>query len=172
MAEQVGTTEELGRQVEPALLVVHRLRAQHQPREVELPLVGRDVRALHVAELALVALVDHLVLLRLRHRRRVAAVLVDEVEQRREQRAQVPAESAAVAEVVDAGELLAQIGFVAVCRVPRVVDDGQLTSSRPLVKRPAWLFSARASVSNHWPISSNPSSRAVRAKPGYISVYS
>src|ERR1039458_4309860 len=46
------------------------------------------------------------------------------------------------------------------------------TDSSPLLKRPAWDFSARASVSNHSAISSKPSSRAVLAKPGYISVYS
>ena len=44
--------------------------------------------------------------------------------------------------------------------------------SRPWVKRPAWLFSARASVSSHSAISSKPSSRAVFENPGYISVYS
>src|SRR3546814_6228066 len=37
---------------------------------------------------------------------------------------------------------------------------------------PAWLFSAFASVSNQSAISSKPSSRAVRAIPGYMSVYS
>ena len=36
--------------------------------------------------------------------------------------------------------------------------------SRPFVNRPAWLFSARASVSSHSATSSKPSSRAVRAK--------
>jgi hypothetical protein len=40
------------------------------------------------------------------------------------------------------------------------------------VNLPAWLFSARASVSSHSAISSKPSSRAVFEKPGYISVYS
>lgn len=44
--------------------------------------------------------------------------------------------------------------------------------SRPDWKRPAWLFSARANVSNQSAISAKPSSRAVFAKPGYISVYS
>ena len=39
-------------------------------------------------------------------------------------------------------------------------------------KRPAWLFSALASVSNQSAISEKPSSRAVRAMPGYMSVYS
>ena len=46
------------------------------------------------------------------------------------------------------------------------------SASRPCWKRPAWLFSARASVSNHSAISSKPSSRAVLEKPGYIWVYS
>src|SRR5690606_5688688 len=50
--------------------------------------------------------------------------------------------------------------------------QGHESFSRPSVKRPAWLFSARASVSSHSAISSKPSSRAVFAKPGYISVYS
>ena len=49
---------------------------------------------------------------------------------------------------------------------------GQATDARPSVNRPAWLFSARARVSNHSAISSKPSSRAVLAKPGYISEYS
>src|SRR5581483_3134868 len=52
-----------------------------------------------------------------------------------------------------------------------VVGQDEIVS-RPEVKRPAWLFSARASVSSHSAISSKPSSRAVFAKPGYISVYS
>src|SRR5439155_23860791 len=51
-------------------------------------------------------------------------------------------------------------------------NAGQLTDSRPCVNRPAWLFSARARTSSHSAISSKPSSRAVRANPGYISVYS
>ena len=75
----------------------------HQPGEVELPLVRRHVGALHVAELALVALVDHLVLLGGGQRRRVPVVGVDEVEQRRERRAQVEAQPAAVAQVEDRG---------------------------------------------------------------------
>ena len=43
---------------------------------------------------------------------------------------------------------------------------------KPSAKRPAWLFSARARVSNQSAISAKPSSRAVFAKPGYIWVYS
>ena len=50
--------------------------------------------------------------------------------------------------------------------------SGQERADRPSVKRPAWLFSARASVSSHSATSVKPSSRAVLAKPGYISVYS
>src|SRR5262249_4273163 len=49
---------------------------------------------------------------------------------------------------------------------------GQLMVSSAAWKRPAWLFSAPASVSSHSAISSRASSRAVLAKPGYISVYS
>ena len=48
----------------------------------------------------------------------------------------------------------------------------QETDARPSVNRPAWLFSARASVSSHSATSSKPSSWAVLANPGYISLYS
>ena len=57
--------------------------------------------------------------------------------------------------------------------VPLPSSFVQLPSDcRPLVKRPAWDFSAFASVSNHSATSSKPSERAVLAKPGYISVNS
>ncbi len=48
----------------------------------------------------------------------------------------------------------------------------QVREASPSLNRPAWLFSARASVSSHSAISSKPSSRAVLANPGYISEYS
>ena len=66
------------------------LRAQHQVREVDVPRMRRNVRALrHVAEVAQVALVDDLPVVGLGdavdlHR----LALVDEVEQRRERAAQ------------------------------------------------------------------------------------
>src|SRR5262245_8187283 len=44
--------------------------------------------------------------------------------------------------------------------------------SKPLENRPACDFSALAKVSNHSANSEYPSSRAVLANPGYISVYS
>ena len=55
-----------------------------------------------------------------------------------------------------------------------LLTDGprQRTESRPWLNRAAWLFSARARVSSHSATSSKPSSRAVRANPGYISLYS
>jgi hypothetical protein len=55
---------------------------------------------------------------------------------------------------------------------PVLAHRAHETDSSPLLKRPAWDFSARASVSSHSATSSKPSSRAVLAKPGYISVYS
>ena len=62
-------------------------------------------------------------------------------------------------------------------RPGRRVEAGRQGPFRPVVssafwKRPAWLFSALARVSNQSAISSKPSSRAVRAMPGYMSVYS
>ena len=56
-----------------------RVHAHHEAREVELPFVGRHVGALHVAELALVALVDHLVALGRGDISDFAVVLVDGV---------------------------------------------------------------------------------------------
>src|SRR3954465_2976581 len=82
----------------------------------------RDVGALDVADLALEALVDDLVLLALGELGRVLVLVpVDEVEQRREAGAQVPAQPAPVTQVVDPGELVTQVGLVEVLRVPGVV---------------------------------------------------
>jgi hypothetical protein len=86
--------------------------------------MGRDVGALDVADLALEALVDDLVLLGLRELGRIAVVAVDELEQRRERRAQVEAEATAVTEVVDPGQLVAQVTLVELLRVLRVVRGG------------------------------------------------
>src|ERR1700760_1788892 len=53
-----------------------------------------------------------------------------------------------------------------------IAIDGFQTDSAAFAKRPAWDFSALASVSNQSAISLKPSPRAVLAIPGYISVYS
>ncbi len=57
-------------------------------------------------------------------------------------------------------------------RDPLALIAFQPSSLSALSKRPAWLFSAFASVSNHSATSAKPSSRAVLAKPGYIVWYS
>ena len=54
----------------------------------------------------------------------------------------------------------------------RISRGSNSPASSAFWKRPACDFSAFARVSNHSAISSNPSSRAVRAIPGYMSVYS
>src|SRR5262249_12875689 len=61
-------------------------------------------------------------------------------------------------------------GWAAPSRTSSTGD--QPTVSRAFWKRPAWDFSALARVSNQSAISSKPSCRAVRAMPGYMSVYS
>ena len=89
-----------------------------------------DVRAVDVAELAVEALVDDLVLLAGGEPGRVLVVVrVDEREQRRERRAELEAEPAAVAEVVDPGQLAAEVGLVEVLRVERVVGGGHRRAS-------------------------------------------
>ena len=126
-AHQIGAPEELiGRPLgqRAPLRVPDRVGPHHEPREVELPLVGRHIWTLQVTELALVALVDHTVLFDRGHRRHVAFVRVDEVEQRRERRAQVEAQSAALAQIEDATELAPQIPLVEVPRVGGVVGGG------------------------------------------------
>ena len=81
-----------------------------------------DVGAVDVAELALEALVDDLVLLDGREPAGVLVlVLVDVREERGEGGAELEAETAPVAQVVDAGELLADVCLVQVLRVLRVV---------------------------------------------------
>ena len=219
LAQQVGAAEggvlELVATGELTVAGAGLLGAQHEAGEVEVPLaLARDVRAVHVAELAVEAFVDDLVLLGRAHATGVLVVVpVDVVEERRERRAELEAQATAVAQVVDPGQLLAHVDLVEVLRVERVVrrrhgseprgdavvgagaPDGDRSpapgglpeeaarrsaarceadqrASRPSPKRPAWLFSARASVSSHSAISAKPSSRAVLAKPGYISVYS
>src|SRR6185437_3659481 len=61
------------------------------------------------------------------------------------------------------------------CAPPRTscrLGGDQPSVSSAFWKRPAWDFSALASVSNQSATSSKPSWRAVRAMPGYMSVYS
>src|SRR5262249_42075740 len=96
-----------------------------------------------------------------------------------EGRAQAVAPTAAVAELGDPSQLLLRRGGIEVVGVADVVGHrpvgrgySSLSPSRPFVKRPAWLRSALARVSNHSAISGKPSSRAVLAMPGYIWVYS
>ena len=85
----------------------------------------RGVRTVDVAELALEALVDDLVLLRWGHPAGVlVVVLVDVGEERRERRAELEAELASVTQVVHPGELPANVGLVEVHRVMGVVRRG------------------------------------------------
>src|SRR5581483_5202466 len=105
-----------------ALRELQRLGAQHHVGEVDVPRMRRHVRALgHVAQVAQVALVDHVPELRLLdavdlHRR----APVDEIEERRERRAQVHAAAAAVADLEDALHLREHLRLVQeIGRAPR-----------------------------------------------------
>jgi hypothetical protein len=124
---QVGAPEGLVGDLLPqrlaAVAVPHLLGAEHEAGEVEVPLaLARHVGAVDVAELAVEALVDHLVLLGAGEPGRVLVVVaVDGLEERGERVAELEAEPAAVAQVVDPGELLAEVGVVEVPRVERVV---------------------------------------------------
>src|SRR5881397_1163913 len=74
---------------------VHRLAAHYQARKIELKFMAvmRRVRTFDFAELASVAKVDDALLLCRRHRSYVAVVAIDRVEQRRERRAKIEAQT-------------------------------------------------------------------------------
>ncbi len=126
LAVHVGRGEQLRARLDLALAVADRLGAQHDVREVDVPRVRRNVRALgHVAEVAQIALVDDLrVVLLVDAVHLAVGGRVDEVEQRRERLAQAHATPAAVADVEHAlhlGErarLVAVLGALPVDRVP------------------------------------------------------
>ena len=112
LAHEVGAGQQVRRERGPLAdlpgRVPGRCGPQHQPREVDRQLApAGDVGTVEVAELALEALVDHLVLLGPGQagRSSAAVVAVDEPEQRRERAAEVGAQAAPVAHVEDPGEL-------------------------------------------------------------------
>ena len=194
--EAVAERGAAGRRLLPA---AHRGVAVDQVRKVELELVAllRGVRAGELALLALEAAREHLALLAAGQGAGVAVLdLVDDLEEILEGVAVLEAHPAPVADVEGAVELGAEALRIEVTRLSRVVTEvgprqhrwraprpagrvvgagrrgGQPRSSRSDWKRPAWDFSALASVSNQSAISAKPSSRAVFAMPGYMSVYS
>jgi hypothetical protein len=90
--------------------------------------LARNVGAVDVAELALEAFVDDLVLFGDRQLSRVlVVVLVDELEERRERRAVLETQTTTVAEVVDTRQLFPNVGLVEVLRMVRVVGDRQVS---------------------------------------------
>ncbi len=111
-ADRVRRAQDLVAQRRLAVLERLDLRAQHQVREVDVPLVRRHVRALrHVAHVAQITVLDDLPVRLLRHVVHLAARRrVDGIEQRRKRVAEVEAAAAAVADVEDARELLVERG--------------------------------------------------------------
>ena len=91
-------------QADAGLLPADRVGAQHQAREIELEFVPviRRVRALDVAEFALVAGVDDAVGFLGVSARTSPSCWSDGLEQFGERRAQIEAQAAAVADLVDA----------------------------------------------------------------------
>src|SRR5438552_6224322 len=97
-----------------AILEGLRLPAQHQLGKIDVPRMGRNVRAFgHEAEVAQVTLIDDLPEIRLRNAidfHRLA--VVDEVEQRRESAAQRHAAPTAMTDIKDPLHLLVERFFV------------------------------------------------------------
>jgi hypothetical protein len=128
-ADQFGRGQQLVAEFHLARLVLDRLGAQHGVREIQVPLVRRHVGALgHVADVAQVALVDHLPEFLLGHAGGLGiARFVDQVEQGGEGIAQRDAAAAAMADVEDALQFLLAGGLVVepgVLPVDRVTGGG------------------------------------------------
>ncbi len=113
-AMHVGRGEELLARLHFTLAVLDRLGAQHQVREVEVPLVRRRVRTLgHVAQVAQITLVDDAPVRALRDAMHFAVVgLVDQIEQGRKALAQAHAAAAAMADVEHPLHLGKRLGLV------------------------------------------------------------
>ena len=125
-AGRVGVGEQAVAQRDPALPRALRLVAVDELREVELELVllARRVRALHLAQLALEARVHHAVGLAGGDLRDVAVVLaVDQVEQHREAVAVLEAHAAAVAQLEGPRDLLRERRLVPVLRLVGIVGE-------------------------------------------------
>ncbi len=119
LAHCVGAGQELVAKAGAALLELDRLGTQHGVGEIEIPRMRRHVRAFgHVAEIAQIALVDHLHVVGLGnavdlHRRR----FVHKVEQRGKRGAQRQAAAAAVADIENALKLVVELVLVVEIRV-------------------------------------------------------
>ena len=122
LADQLGVAEK-------AILQRHALlpgrrgpRAQHEAREIDLPPVRRRVRAMVVAELALIAEVDDFLDVGGRQLLDVAVhgIRVEPVEHHLERRAQRQAAPAARADVVDAAQLRVHLVELPEIRLPNV----------------------------------------------------
>ena len=85
----------------------HRLGAQHQVREVDVPRMRRHVRALgHVAHVAQVTVIDHFPVVGLRHTVDLHRLgVIDEIEQRRESIAQAEAVASRANTILSKNEL-------------------------------------------------------------------
>ena len=112
----------------------HLVGTQHESRKVERPFVlSRDVRTVHVAEFALKAFVDDLVLLSGCESAGVLIImLIDHLEQRRKRRAELETQPTPMAQVVHPGEFAANVCFVEIVRVVRVIGDGHCKVSSSL----------------------------------------
>ena len=105
--------------------LTHRVGAQHEARKIERPFVlSGNVGTVDVAELALEAFVDDLVLLGDRELARILiVVLVDKLEEGWKRRAVLEAQATPVAQVVNTRQFLAYVGLVEILRMFRVVGD-------------------------------------------------
>ena len=124
----------------PAACRVASARSIRRGKSIARSLRPGDVGALDVAELALEALVDDLILLRPGEPAGVLVVVaVDEFEQRRERAAELRAQTAPVADVEDPCQLLADVRVVEVLGVMGVVGDRHIAGPprRAVGVRPA-----------------------------------
>jgi len=145
-------------------------------RKIDIPYVRRDVGALrHVTHVTQITLVDDVPIDFFGYAVEFHCLrLINRVEQRRKCVAKIETAPTAVANIEDAFELIEQRFFaVEFVGLPvEGVPGWRLEATLASWNRLTCERSALASVSNQSAISSNFSSRAVLAIPGYMSVYS
>ena len=118
-ADHVGAGQQFVALFDIAFFEFHRLGAQHQVREIYVPLMRRHIGALgHVTEIAEVAVIHDLPVVLLLHAVHFhGGRVVHQVEQRGEGIAQTHAATTAVADVEHALKLLHECGFVVKLRL-------------------------------------------------------
>ena len=116
------------------------LPRDHQPGKVERILMRRRIRAVVIAELAVITLIGDPMVFGRCELGDVSLILVDAVEQRVERRTQIEAASAAIADLIDALRVFLQLRWV------DGIDQAQAIHVAPIRKQSAVSYQRRGGV--------------------------